>query len=176
MVDIRRSKTAGRPPDSGGRPPSGLRRGTIFSLSEDETFALGQFIGRGLKGGELLLLEGELGLGKTVLVKGIADGLGIDADEVTSPSYTLVHEYDGGRFAMFHVDLYRLDAIEEIGSLGLEDIMSAGGVIVVEWGDKLPTYLRRGATTIQFRDMGEGSRQIEILPTGPPPPRVESDA
>lgn len=176
MVDIRRSRAAGRPPDSGGRAPSGLRRATIFSLSEDETFALGQTIGRGLKGGELLLLEGELGLGKTVLVKGIADGLGIDADEVTSPSYTLVHEYEGGRCAMFHVDLYRLDAIEELGSLGLEEIMAAGGVIVVEWGDKLPGGLRRGATTIQFRDMGEGSRQIEILPTGPAPPRVESDA
>jgi tRNA threonylcarbamoyladenosine biosynthesis protein TsaE len=148
----------------------------VFSLSEDETFALGQRIGRGLKGGELLLLEGELGLGKTVLVKGIADGLGIDADEVTSPSYTLVHEYEGGRFPLFHVDLYRLDAIEDIGSLGLEEIMAAGGVIVVEWGDKLPPYLRKGATTIRFRDMGEGSRHIEILPTGPAPARVESDA
>jgi len=77
---------------------------------------------------------------------------------------------------MFHVDLYRLDAIEEIGSLGLEEIMAAGGVVVVEWGDKLPDDLRRGATTIRFRDMGEGSRQIDILPTGPTPPRVESDA
>ena len=148
----------------------------MFSLSEDETFALGQVIARGLKGGELLLLEGDLGLGKTVFVKGIADGLGLAPDDVTSPSFTLVHEYEGGRLPMFHVDLYRLDELEDLASLGIEEILAAEGLVVVEWGEKLPSYLRRDATTIRFRDMGEGSREIEILPAGSDAPTVESDA
>jgi tRNA threonylcarbamoyladenosine biosynthesis protein TsaE len=90
--------------------------------------------------------------------------LGIPAEEVSSPSYTLVHEYKGGRIPMFHIDLYRLDTPEEeVGVLGIEDILAAGGVVLVEWGEKLPPFLRRGATTVRFHDVGEGSRQIEIL-------------
>ena len=154
MVDIDPSRSAGPPPGSGGRSPRALKGGTVFSLSEDETFALGQVIARGLKGGELLLLEGDLGLGKTVFVKGIADGLGLAPDDVTSPSFTLVHEYEGGRLPMFHVDLYRLDELEDLASLGIEEILAAEGLVVVEWGEKLPSYLRRDATTIRFRDTG----------------------
>ena len=176
MVDIDRSKTSGRPPGSKPRSPGGDQRRTVFSLSEEETLRLGQVLARGLKGGELILLEGELGLGKTVFAKGIAEGLGISRDDVTSPSFTIVQEYEGGRCPMFHVDLYRIEGIEEIGTLGVEEILAGGGVVVVEWGDKLPPYLRRDAITVRFRDVGEGSRQIEILPSGSTNPTPSSDA
>jgi tRNA threonylcarbamoyladenosine biosynthesis protein TsaE len=125
----------------------------------------------------LLLLEGDLGYGKTVLARGVAAALGIPPEEVSSPSFTLIHEYKGGRIPMFHLDLYRLDAPEEeVGALGLEDIRSAGGVVLVEWGERLPPFLRRGATTIRFHDVGEGSRRIEILAEGTPGQRPRGDA
>jgi tRNA threonylcarbamoyladenosine biosynthesis protein TsaE len=176
VVDIDRSKKSGRPPGSGGRSVPDSQRRTVFSLSEEETFKLGRVVARGLHGGELILLEGDLGLGKTVFAKGIAEGLGIPRDDVTSPSFTLVQEYEGGRFPVFHVDLYRIEVAEEIGTLGIEEILAAGGVVIVEWGEKLPPYLRRGAITVRFRDVGEGSRQIEILPSGGTTPTPHSDA
>jgi len=150
---------------------------TVFSLSEEETLELGRTLARGLKGGEIVLLEGELGLGKTVFARGIAAGLGVAPEDVSSPSFTLVQEYHGGRLVMFHVDLYRVnDITDEVGTLGLEEILSAGGVVVVEWGDKLPAYLRRGALTVRFHDMGEGSRRIEIVPEPKTPARRLGDA
>lgn len=150
---------------------------TVFSLSEEETVDLGRGLGRALKGGELLLLQGELGYGKTVFVRGVAAALGIPPEEVSSPSYTLVHEYKGGRVPLFHLDLYRLDTPEEeVGALGIEDILVAGGVVLVEWGEKLPPFLRRGATTIRFHDVGEGSRRIEILAESATPAKPRGDA
>jgi tRNA threonylcarbamoyladenosine biosynthesis protein TsaE len=137
---------------------------TIWSLSEQETYELGRSLGRQLRGGELLLLEGELGLGKTVFTRGLAVGLGIPEEEVSSPSFTLVQEYEGGRVPVFHVDLYRLDLEGEVGTLGIEEILTAGGVVVVEWGDKLPRHLRRGGLVIRFHDQGEGARRIEMFP------------
>jgi tRNA threonylcarbamoyladenosine biosynthesis protein TsaE len=146
----------------GATTASGSR--TVFSLSEEETMDLGRGLGRVLKGGELLLLQGDLGYGKTVFARGVASALGIVSEEVSSPSFTLVHEYKGGRVPVFHIDLYRLETPEEeVGALGIEEILAAGGVVLVEWGEKLPPFLRRGATTIRFHDVGEGSRRIEIL-------------
>lgn len=146
----------------GASAGSGSR--TVFSLSEEETMDLGRGLGRALKGGELLLLQGDLGYGKTVFARGVAAALGIHSDEVSSPSFTFVHEYKGGRVPLFHIDLYRLETPEEeVGALGIEEILAAGGVVLVEWGEKLPPFLRRGATTIRFHDVGEGSRRIEIL-------------
>jgi tRNA threonylcarbamoyladenosine biosynthesis protein TsaE len=115
-----------------------------------------------LKGGELILLEGELGIGKTVFARGIAAGLGIPPDEVSSPSFTLVQEYSGGRLNMFHVDLYRLSSAEDLSTLGLEDILSSGGVVVVEWGEKLTPYYCANAVTVRLHDVGEDSRRIEL--------------
>ena len=159
----------------GAATGSGSR--TVFSLSEEETMDLGRGLGRALKGGELLLLQGDLGYGKTVFTRGVAAALGIIAEEVSSPSFTLVHEYKGGRVPLFHIDLYRLEAPEEeVGALGIEEILAAGGVVLVEWGEKLPPFLRRGATTIRFHDVGEGSRRIEILaePTATGRPRGDA--
>ena len=150
---------------------------TVFSLSEDETLDLGRGLGRALKGGELLLLEGDLGYGKTVFARGIALALGIPQEEVSSPSFTLVHEYRGGRIPLFHIDLYRLESPdEELGALGIEEILAVGGVVLVEWGERLPPFLKRGATTIRFHDVGEGSRRIEILAEPAVTPKPRGDA
>ena len=135
---------------------------TIYSLSEQETLALGRKLAQSLKGGELIVLEGDLGMGKTVFARGVAAGLGIPEDEVRSPSYTLVHEYEGGRCPLFHVDLYRLAGGDELEGLGLDELTEAGGVVLVEWGEKLPLWYRRDALTVRFHDLGEGSRQIEL--------------
>ena len=134
----------------------------IYSLSEEETLALGERLARTFKGGELVVLEGDLGMGKTVFARGIAVGLGVPADEVRSPSFSLVHEYEGGRCPLFHVDLYRLDGVEDFDGLGLDELTEAGGVVLVEWGEKLPPWYRREALTVRFHDLGEGSRKIEL--------------
>jgi tRNA threonylcarbamoyladenosine biosynthesis protein TsaE len=168
-VGANAAATAGATASSGSR--------TVFSLSEEETVDLGRGFGRALKGGELLLLEGDLGYGKTVFARGVATALGILPEEVSSPSFTLVHEYKGGRVPVFHLDLYRLDTPEEdVGALGIEEILAAGGVVLVEWGEKLPPFLRRGATIIRFHDVGEGSRRIEILAESTTPERPRGDA
>jgi tRNA threonylcarbamoyladenosine biosynthesis protein TsaE len=163
MNDPRRQK---RPARKGPGPaPSADGHKTLYSLSEDETFEIGSALGRGLRPGALILLQGELGLGKTVLARGIAAGLGISPDEVSSPSFTLVHEYRGGRLPLFHIDLYRVERIEEeLPALGIEDILSGGGVAVVEWGERLPPYLRRGAIVVRFVDLRDGCRRIEVVP------------
>ncbi len=135
---------------------------TVYSLSEKETLNLGRKMAQTLKGGELIVLEGDLGMGKTVFVRGIAGGLGVSEDEVHSPSFALVHEYEGGRCPLFHVDLYRLDGGEDLEGLGLDELTEAGGVVLVEWGEKLPLWYRRDALTVRFHDLGEDSRQIEL--------------
>jgi len=175
-LDTRGVKVKASAAAAHGAPAASCSR-TVFSLSEEETVDLGRGLGRALKGGELLLLQGDLGYGKTVFVRGVAAALGVPPEEVSSPSYTLVHEYKGGRVPLFHLDLYRLDTPEEeVGALGIEDILAAGGVVLVEWGEKLPPFLRRGATTIRFHDVGEGSRRIEILAEATTPARPRGDA
>ena len=135
---------------------------TIYSLSEEETLALGRKLAQSLKGGELIILEGDLGMGKTVFARGVATGLGVGEDQVRSPSFTLVHEYEGGRCPLFHVDLYRLAGGEELEDLGLDELTESGGIVLVEWGEKLPLWYRRDALTVRFHDLGEDSRQIEL--------------
>jgi tRNA threonylcarbamoyladenosine biosynthesis protein TsaE len=176
MVTTRRSKR-GRDDAQAVSPRTGTSASrTTFSLSEDETYEMGRTLGRGLRGGELVLVEGDLGLGKTVFARGVAAGIGARPEDVSSPSFTLVQEYTGGRTPMFHVDLYRLDDPEEIGTLGLEEILSAGGVVLVEWGEKLPPYLRREAIAVRFHDVGEGSRRIEVETRGKSAERPRGDA
>jgi tRNA threonylcarbamoyladenosine biosynthesis protein TsaE len=110
---------------------------TITTHSEEETAAAGRAMAATLRGGEVVLLEGDLGAGKTAFVRGLATGLGIDPAEVTSPTFTLAQEYRGGRLPLFHVDLYRLKAIE-VDDLGLDDMALEGGVLAIEWPDRLP--------------------------------------
>ncbi len=136
--------------------------GGLFSLTEGETYEIGRTLGRKLGGGELVLLEGPLGIGKTVFARGIAAGLGIDPDQVCSPSYTIVQEYDGERSRMYHIDFYRIEHVDEIGTLGLEELLESGAVVVVEWGERLPESYRRHAVTVRLHDIGEAARRIEL--------------
>lgn len=110
---------------------------TITTHSQDETAAVGRTLASTLAAGSVLLLIGDLGAGKTALVRGLAEGLGLAADDVSSPTFTLMQEYRGGRVPLIHVDLYRLDAAREIDELGLEEL-GANSVLAIEWAEKLP--------------------------------------
>ena len=111
---------------------------TVTTQSESETSAVGRELAARLSAGDAVLLSGELGAGKTAFVRGLAEGLGVAAADVTSPTFTLVQEYRGGRLTLFHVDLYRLNDPREIDDLGLDEI-AMDGVLAIEWGEKLPT-------------------------------------
>jgi tRNA threonylcarbamoyladenosine biosynthesis protein TsaE len=167
--------------DDGNRATRPKRRtlpapgGSVYSLSESETYELGRALGQGLSGGETVLLEGPLGIGKTVFARGIAAGLGIPPEQVCSPSFTLVHEYGGGRMRMFHIDLYRIEEVEEFDTLGLEELTASGSVVVVEWGERLPDAYRRGGVIVRLHDIGEASRRIELLGSAPPAPPPPND-
>lgn len=176
MVDSSKLSPEPSASDDSNHPTGADKPRTVFSLSEDETVELGRTLSRNMKGGELVLLEGDLGLGKTVFARGIAVGLGIAAEDVNSPSFTLVQEYGGGRLPMFHVDLYRLSGGEDVESLGLDDLLASDAIVVIEWGEKLPAYHRRGAITVRFHDVGEGSRRIEILGLNPDERQRRGDA
>jgi len=149
---------------------------TVFSLSEQETVEFGRTFAQLLRGGELVVLRGELGVGKTVFARGVAIGLEIDPDEVSSPSYALIHEYRGGRLDVYHIDLYRLEQPEETETLGIEELVASGGVVLAEWGERLPAFFRRDAVLISFHDIGEGSRRIDVMPAEIEAPGEMSDA
>jgi tRNA threonylcarbamoyladenosine biosynthesis protein TsaE len=110
---------------------------TITTRSESETAAAGRELAPTLAPGSVVLLFGDLGAGKTAFVRGLAEGLGVHRDEVSSPTFTLVQEYRGGRLTLFHADLYRLNDPREIDDLGLDEI-AADGVLAIEWAEKLP--------------------------------------
>ena len=133
----------------------------LVTASEPETVEAGRRLAASLRAGDVLLLIGPLGAGKTVFARGLASGLGIDPREVHSPSYTLVTEHEPaapGRLAMVHVDLYRIDDPGEIEELGLQDHLTRDAVLVVEWGEKLPARLRAGACLVTLEPAaGEGA-------------------
>jgi tRNA threonylcarbamoyladenosine biosynthesis protein TsaE len=104
--------------------------------SDSETAAVGRELAATLCAGDVVLLYGDLGAGKTAFVKGLAEGLGVSRDEVSSPTFTLVQEYRGGRLTLFHVDLYRIEDAREIDDLGLDEL-AEGGVLAIEWAEKL---------------------------------------
>ena len=104
--------------------------------SEDETATVARELAALVKAGDVILLSGNLGAGKTAFVRGLAAGLGIDPEEVSSPTFTLVHEYRGGRLTLYHADLYRLDRVAT-EDLGLEEMGVADGVLAIEWPDRL---------------------------------------
>jgi len=126
--------------------------------------AIGRDLAGTLSPGDVVLLHGELGSGKTAFVKGLAEGLGIARDEVSSPTFTLVQEYRGGRLPLVHVDLYRLNDPREVEDLGLDEI-AVDGVLAVEWADKLPPSLRPHAVVIHLTHGEADVRTIEISRT-----------
>ena len=128
--------------------------------SEDETTEVARTLAATLAPGTVLLLSGQLGAGKTAFVRGLAAGLGIDPEDVSSPTFTLVHEYRGGRLPLYHADLYRLEktAAED---LGLEEKAVAEGVLAIEWPDRLAHALP-GAIQVEMTIEGDTRRRIEI--------------
>jgi tRNA threonylcarbamoyladenosine biosynthesis protein TsaE len=131
--------------------------------SEEETVELGRRLRPLLQPPKLVLLRGELGAGKTTLVKGIAEGFEAAArDEVTSPTFTLVHEYRGPAATLYHIDLYRVDKPRELETLGLDDLMEETSVLLIEWGEKFARFERERDLEIRLERTGETERRITI--------------
>ena len=142
---------------------------TFISHSPAETEALGETWGRSAPRGRVIALSGDLGAGKTQLVKGIARGLGVTT-RVHSPSFTLVNEYAGGRWPLFHLDLYRLETPEQILSAGLEEYLQPNGVAVIEWAERLTEG--RGIAgerllRVTIEVLNETDRKIDYEAAGP---------
>ena len=129
-----------------------------ITRSEDETAGVARELAATLKAGDVVLLLGNLGAGKTAFVRGLASGLGIDPEEVSSPTLTLVHEYRGGRLTLYHADLYRLERIAT-EDLGLEEMGIADGVLAIEWPDRLAHALP-GARDVHIEIVDDSSRRI----------------
>ena len=129
--------------------------------SDEETVALGRELALGLPACAVVLLIGNLGAGKTTLAKGIVEGLGAAApEEVSSPTFTLIHEYGGGR--VLHVDLYRIDDARELRTLGLPDLLEREAVMLVEWGERFPELFPAQRIEIHLKPLSGSSRQITI--------------
>lgn len=131
-----------------------------FTNSAEETERLGQRLGETLRGGEVVAYLGELGAGKTAFTRGLARGLGISMC-VTSPTYTIVNEYTGGRLPLFHFDMYRLGSEEELFDIGWEDYLARGGVCAVEWSENVSGAME-DAITVQIEKTSDEGRKITI--------------
>jgi len=143
---------------------SRIRMGEFTSVSPHQTLELGHEIGSRLQGGEILLLSGPLGAGKTILVKGICAALGIDEEDVTSPSFTLVNPYDG-RLRLYHLDLYRLDTgASAAHAVDLDDLLSdEDSIIVIEWAERMGRYpLPANVWRIEIAGDGDDPRKITV--------------
>ena len=138
----------------------------LVSHSEDETARVASALARRLDPGAVILLYGQLGAGKTAFVRGFVQGRGVAADEVSSPTFTLIQEYGGG--AVYHVDLYRLQPAE-VDDLGLEELPESGGLLCIEWADRLPRPFR-GAISVRITDQGSDLREIVITDESRPSP------
>jgi tRNA threonylcarbamoyladenosine biosynthesis protein TsaE len=132
-------------------------RTTFLAQTEADTVAAGRDVGRTLDPGMTVLLFGELGAGKTAFVRGIAEGLGLDADAVTSPTFTIVQEYRGVNVTLQHIDLYRLSH-DEIVDLALEDLEAPGTVLAIEWAERLPEPRLAPVVEVQLEHVPEGRR------------------
>ena len=130
--------------------------------SGEETQAVGRRIARLLPAHGLVLLIGNLGAGKTTLAKGIAEGLGAaKADEVSSPTFTLIHEY-GNPVRIYHVDLYRLETVEQVRRLGLDELVDRSALVLIEWGERFDTFFPGQRIEIRFTNTGGDNRRIEV--------------
>jgi tRNA threonylcarbamoyladenosine biosynthesis protein TsaE len=130
--------------------------------SDEETRALGRTLASQLSG--VVLLIGDLGAGKTTLAKGIVEGLGAaNADEVSSPTFTLIHEY-GDPVKVYHADLYRLDTAEQVRRLGIEELFDKPALLLIEWGERFPEVIPAEHTEIRLTHASEDTRLIELRP------------
>ena len=138
----------------------------VESHSVEETMALGRQVAQRLQGGEILALTGELGAGKTVFVKGLAEGLGIK-DVITSPTFVLVKTYEG-RLVLHHIDFYRLETPADLDSIGIDDYVQSGGVLAIEWAEKFQKELPQPYLQISFLFEENDHRLIHIKHPGDP--------
>ena len=135
---------------------------TIISNSVEHTLEAGRRFAESLVGGEFICLTGDLGAGKTHFAKGIVAGLGGDLEDVTSPTFTIVHEYHQGRIPVFHFDLYRLESDQELQHIGWDDFLHEDAVFLVEWADKFPQAVPSGAIWLNFMISGDQTRRVEV--------------
>ena len=134
----------------------------FITNSPEETEALGARLARALEPGAVVAFTGDLGAGKTAFVRGLARGLGVQ-DRVTSPTFTIVNEYEGGRLPLFHFDLYRLGSADELFDIGWEDYLARGGVCAVEWSERMEELLEPGTIRVDLRrGEDEGRRVITV--------------
>ena len=137
--------------------------------SAEETIAFGRRLAAELSPPLIVLLRGDLGAGKTTLVKGIAEGFAAAlAEDVTSPTFTLVHEYRGPSVTLYHIDLYRIDTLRELETLGLDDLLAPNCVLLIEWGEKFPRFERDKDVEIILERVGEEQageteRRIQVI-------------
>jgi tRNA threonylcarbamoyladenosine biosynthesis protein TsaE len=135
----------------------------FITKSPEETIALGRKLAGMLAPPKLVLLCGDLGAGKTTLVKGIAQGFQAASEEdVTSPTFTLVHEYHGPSATLYHIDLYRVDTPRELETLGLDDLMGKNSILLIEWGEKFARFERERDVEIALERIAENERRISV--------------
>ncbi len=131
----------------------------FFSHSPEETIHWAEHFAKSLKAGDTVLLEGDMGAGKTVLAKGIARGLGIEA-EITSPTYAYINSYEKGAVRLFHFDCYRVTSERQAFELGFADCLEAGGICLVEWSENIRSLLPEHCLKVTIRGEGDGVREI----------------
>ena len=128
----------------------------FISQSREETLAFAESYAKTLRGGDVVLLDGDMGAGKTVFTKGLAKGLGIE-EEVTSPTYAYMNDYDG---RLFHYDCYRIESVEQAERLGLADYFDMGGICVIEWSQNIAPLLPRKTKRVTINKLSENEREI----------------
>jgi tRNA threonylcarbamoyladenosine biosynthesis protein TsaE len=138
----------------------------VISHSVRETIGLGKRLAKYSKAGDIICLSGQLGTGKTVLTKGIAAGLGIDKDKVTSSSFILIRRHLEGRLPLYHFDLYRLQEITDISALGYEEYLYSDGLTVIEWSERLDCLAPKEYLMVKLYYGGQSARRIEIKAVG----------
>jgi tRNA threonylcarbamoyladenosine biosynthesis protein TsaE len=144
------------------KPATPLQETAYTTNSAEETIALGEKLGAGMRPPRLVLLIGDLGAGKTTLTKGIIRGLGVAGpDDVLSPTFSLIHEYEGPP-KVYHIDLYRLDRVPELETLGLDDLWDQQAVVLIEWGEKFTDQLPGPRLEIHLQDKGDETREIRV--------------
>ncbi|HXY51964.1 MAG TPA: tRNA (adenosine(37)-N6)-threonylcarbamoyltransferase complex ATPase subunit type 1 TsaE [Terriglobales bacterium] len=143
--------------------PTPVTTRELTTHSAEETIAFGRALAEELAPPKLVLLRGELGAGKTTLVKGIAEGFkAASASEVTSPTFTLIHEYKGAQTNLYHIDLYRIETPRELETLGLDDLIAENSVLLIEWGEKFARFRRERDVEIALERSGENERRIRL--------------
>jgi tRNA threonylcarbamoyladenosine biosynthesis protein TsaE len=135
----------------------------FITQSPEETIALGRTLAGMLTPPKLVVLRGDLGAGKTTLVKGIAEAFqSASADDVTSPTFTLIHEYRGPEATLYHIDLYRVDTPRQLETLGIDDLITDNSILLIEWGEKFARFERERDVEIAMERVSENERQVRI--------------